>query len=69
MGLETLEQRRETGHLIALFRIQVGLEMIDREDLVECEGREARGNSKNLKKSVCRRDVKKFSFPFRSLAV
>ncbi len=32
-------------------------------------GRETRGNSKKLKKRVCRRDVKKFSFPYRSVAV
>ena len=69
LGLETLEQRRERGDLIALYRIQEGLEKLDREDLVEHEGRETRGNSKKLKKGVCRRDIKKFSFPYRSIAV
>ncbi len=28
---------------------------------------ETRGNSKKLKKRVCRRDVKKYSFPYRSI--
>ncbi len=49
--------------MIALYRIQEGLEKLDREDLVEREGRETRGNSKKLKKSACRRDRKKSSFP------
>ncbi len=69
LGLETLEQRKGRGDLIALYRIQEGLEKLDRENLVEREVRESRGNSKNLKKSACRRDVKKYSFPYRSKAV
>ncbi len=36
---------------------------------MEREGRETRGNSKKLKKRACRRDVKKYSFPYRSIAV
>ncbi len=67
LGLETLEQRRKQD-LIALYRIQEGLEKLDREDLVEHDERETRGNSKKLKKGICRRDVKKFSFPYRSIA-
>ncbi len=69
LGLETLEQRRGKGDLIALYRIQERLEKLGREDLVECKGRETRGKSKKLKKSVCRRDVKKYSFTYRSIAV
>ncbi len=66
LGLETLEHRRVRSDMTALYRIQEGLEKLDREDLVECEGRETRGNSKKLRKRVCRRNVKKFSFPYRS---
>ncbi len=58
MGLTTLERRRERRDLIALYRIQEGLEKLDREDLVVRDGSETRGNSKRLKKSACRRDVK-----------
>ncbi len=61
--METLEQRRGRGDLIALYRIQEGLEKFDREDLVERDGRETRGHSMKLKKSACRSDVKKYSFP------
>ncbi len=28
---------------------------------------ETRGNSKKLKKRICRRDIKKYSFPHRSI--
>ncbi len=47
----------------------MGLEKLDREDLVECDVRETRGNSKELKKGVCKREVKKFSFHYRSIPV
>ncbi len=67
--MKTLEQRRGKGNLIALYRVQEGLEKLERQDLVEGEGRETRGNSDKLKKCICRRDVKKCSFPYRSIAI
>jgi len=67
LGLTTLEKRRERGDLIALYRIQEGLEKLDRDDLVVRDRSVTRGNSKKLKKSVCRRDIKKYSFPYRSI--
>ncbi len=67
MGLTTLERKRERGDLIALYRIQEGLEKLDREDLVVRDGSETRRKSKKLKKSACRRDVKKYSFPHRCI--
>ncbi len=66
-GLTTLERRRERGDLIELYRMQEGLEKLDREDLLVRDRIETRGNSKKLKKSVCRRDIKKYSFPHRSI--
>ena len=68
LGLMTSETRRERGDLIALYRMQEGLEKLDREDLVVHDRSGTRGNSKKLKKSVCRRDVKKYSFPYRSVS-
>ncbi len=43
------------------------MEKLDREDLVVRDGSETRGNSKKLKKSACRRDVKKYSFSHRCI--
>lgn len=65
MGLITLE-RIERGDLIALYWIQGGLERLDREDLVVGDRSETRGNSKKLK-NVCRKDIKKYNCPQRSL--
>ncbi len=48
------ERERERGDLIALCRIQEGLEKLNRENLVEREGRETSGSSKKLKKGICR---------------
>ncbi len=45
LGLTTLERRRERGDLIALYRIQEGLQKLDREDLVVCDRSETRGNT------------------------
>ena len=69
LGLVTLEERRQRGYLIALFRIQKGMEMIDREYLTIRDVSDRRGHSKKLKKRACRRDYKKYSFPHGSITV
>ncbi len=51
-----------------MYRVQEELEKLDREDLLVHDRTETRGNSKKLKKSVCRRDIKKYSFPYRSIS-
>ncbi len=43
------------------------MEKLDREDLVVRDRSETRGNSEKLKKSACRKDIKKYSFPTRSI--
>ena len=52
-----------------LFRIQKGMEMIDREHLMIRDVSDRRGHSKKLKKRACRRNFKKYSFPHRSITV
>ena len=67
MGLTTLERRRERGDLIVVYRVASGVENLDREDLCVRSERETRGHGKKLRATTCRRDVKKFSFPNRSI--
>ena len=69
LGLVTLEQRRQRGDLIALFTIQKGMEMIDREHLTIRDVSDSRGHSNKFKKRACRRDLKKYSFAHRSITV
>ncbi len=66
LDLTTLERRRERGDLIMMYRLQEGFENLDKEDLMVHDDGGTRGNSKKLKISY-RRDVKKYSFPHRSI--
>lgn len=67
LGLTTLEKRRERGDMIMLYKCTRGIERIDRENfIVRDEGR-TRGHSYKLKKGRCKGDVRKYSFPYRSI--
>ncbi|XP_076059106.1 uncharacterized protein LOC143035878 [Oratosquilla oratoria] len=61
LELPTLEQRRERGDLLAIYRIMKGMEVLDREDLLKWDKRKTRGHEKKLKKDSYRRDLKKNS--------
>ena len=68
IGLPTLEQRRESGDLITLFKIVNGMDRVYREDLVTAQRvRGLRGHDNQLSKGVCLKDIKKYSFPHRSI--
>ena len=72
MELPTLQSRRERGDLIMMYKIISGKEKIDLENLVvltEDRGRNrsTRGHSKKIEKSHCTKDVKKYSFPHRTV--
>ena len=72
MGLLTLQDRRERGDLITMYKIIKGKEMIDRTDLVTMvtnETRHTRGHSRKTAKRHLLWDVKKFSFPHRTVDV
>ncbi len=65
LGLTTLEERRKGGDLITLYKYVQGIDCTDRDNfLVKDEG-ELRGHDKKLKKTRCRKDIKKYSFPYR----
>ena len=68
MDLPTLEQRRERGDLIQVYKLINGIDQVDNENLIlreEDDIRSTRSHSKKLRKGRCLRDVKKFSFPQR----
>ena len=72
MELPTLQVRRERGDLIMMYKVVNGMEKIDRPDLVVGLGeqsRQTRGHSKRVRKSQSLRDIRKYSFPHRSVDV
>ena len=69
MELPSLEKRRERGDMIAMFRLINGLEKLDREDLLVLNERDTRGHGRKLRPTTCRRDIKRFSFPHRSIRI
>ena len=69
LGLSTLEQRRERGDLLAIYRIMKNMEVLDRENLLNWDMRDSRRHGKKLRKDNYRRDFKKNSFPHRTVDI
>ena len=67
LNLTSLEDRRERGDMITLYKCVTGLERVDKENFVVRDQGRTRGHSLKLKIGRCKGDVRKFSFPFRSL--
>jgi len=68
MDLPSLEQRRERGDLIQVYKLVHGMDVVDNRKLVlreEGDMRTMRSHSRKLRKGRCMKDVKKFSFPQR----
>ena len=71
LELPTLQERRERGDLITLYKIMSGIDKIDNEELVienEAASR-TRGHSRKIRKSQCVGDTRKYSFPHRVVDV
>ena len=68
MGLPTLQQRRERGDLLTIYRIMENMEVLDRQDLLIWDKRNTRGHKRKLKDNY-RRNLKKNSFPHRVVDV
>ena len=66
MALTTLENRRERGDLINIYKMVYGMDRTG-EDLLKLETRDTRGHGKKLKKERYVRDIKKYSFPHRAV--
>ena len=72
MNLPSLEDRRERGDLITVYKLMNNLEEIDRKDLLltrEREARYLRGHKKKLAKGRCLKNTKKYSFPQRTIDI
>ena len=70
LNLPSLEERRKRGDMIQLFKCLKEMDKIDRDDFLELDTeRRVRGSHElKLRLPVCTTDIKKFSFPVRSLA-
>ena len=68
MNLPSLEDRRERGDLISVYKMMNGLDRVG-EELLRMDDRNTRGHGKKLKKDSCVRDIKKYSFPHRVVNV
>ena len=72
MKLPTLEERRERGDLITIYKLMNNLEEIDRKDLFLMAEKETgyfRGHKKKLIKRRCLKNTKKYSFPQRTIDI
>ena len=72
MGLPTLQERRVGGDLITLLKLINNMSRVDRIDLVpqmEEGERRTRGHGIKINKSRCVSDIKKCSFPYRTIDI
>ena len=72
MSLPTLQERRVRGDLITMFKLVNNMEKVDRNDLapqMEGGGRQTRGHGRKIRKGRCVSDIKKYSFPNRTIDV
>ncbi|MPC18972.1 hypothetical protein E2C01_011874 [Portunus trituberculatus] len=66
MGLPTLQDRREHGDLITMYKIVNGIEKIDKEDLVLVTDEDGRIRSQvKIRMRQCVKDIGKYNFPYR----
>lgn len=63
-----MEKKRERVDIIALYKILKGIEKFNRNYLV-ITGTQVPEDMEEKFRRVCRREIKKYSFPHRSIAV
>ena len=68
MDITTLERRRERGDLINVYRMVHGMDKTG-EDLLKRDTGVTRGHKWKLKKERCIRDIRKYSFPQRTITI
>ena len=67
MNLPTLEERRERGDLIPVYKLLKGMNKTDMNILSREEAAYIRGHKNKLKKGTCLNNTKKYSFLHRSI--
>ena len=68
LKLSTLEERRVRGDMLAMFKIVHGVDILDRENLITvASSNYLRGHPKKILRDTCKSDIKKHSFPYRSI--
>ena len=55
--------------MIVIYKLMMGKDYLDREDLLVWDTRETRGHGRKVKKSTCRRDMEMKSFPQGSVDI
>ena len=65
--MTTLEERRIRGDMITLYKIVHGIDILDKEIVKVAPSNYLRGHGKRLRKETCTSDIKKYSFPYRSI--
>ena len=67
LELPTLEERRIRGDMITMYKIVNKVDVLDRDLIKVTPSNRLRGHGKKLLKDICLNDVKKYSFPYRSI--
>ena len=67
LGLTTLRERRERGDMITMYKCVRGIERVDKGDFIRRDEGITRGHRYKLQKGRCKGDVRKYSFPYRSI--
>ena len=69
LGLTTLEERRIRGDIITLYKLVHKIDILDTELIKVTTRNQLRGHEKKLIKDICLSDMRKYSFPHRSVDV
>ena len=67
LGLTTLEERRTRGDMITMYKLVNKIDILDRILVKVTTSNHLRGHGKKLMKDICLNDVRKYSFPHRSI--
>merc|ERR1712035_113400 len=67
LEITTLEERRERGDAINMYRCLTGKHFIGKEDFVKLTEGRTRGHKLKIQKTKGKNDIKKYSFPNRAV--